>query len=69
MKWRAYTEWSKSEKDKYCILTHTHTHMYMESRKTGSNRDANIKNRLVDTVGEGEGETDRVALKHMYQHM
>ena len=43
--------------------------MYMESRKTGSNRDANIKNRLVDTVGEGEGETDRVALKHMYQHM
>ena len=24
----------------------------------GSNGDANIKNRLVDTMGEGEGETD-----------
>ena len=30
----------------------------MDSRKMGSNGDANIKNRLVDTMGEGEGETD-----------
>ena len=26
-----YTQWSKSKRDKYCILTHTHT--YIEYRK------------------------------------
>ena len=50
------SEVSQKEKDKCCILTHTH--IYVESRKMGSNGDANIKNRLVDTMGEGEGETD-----------
>ena len=48
----------------------------MESRKmvlmnlfAGSSGDADIKNRLVDPVGEGEGGTIRVALKHTHYHM
>ena len=51
---------SHKEKDKYHILN-----TYMESRKVvlmnlyqGSNRDADLKNRLVDTVGEGESGTN-----------
>lgn len=35
----------------------------------GSNGDADIKHRLVDTVGEGEGWDElRVELKHMHYH-
>ena len=35
----------------------------------GRNRDADIEYRLVDTAGEGEGETERVALKHTHYQM
>ena len=51
--------------------------MYLESRKmlllnlfAGSNDEADIENRLVDTVGkEREGWTEIVAWKHMHHHM
>ena len=50
---------SQKEKNKNHVLT-----IYMESRKMyswtylqGRNRDPDIENRLMDTVGEGEGET------------
>ena len=33
-------------------------------------RDTDIKNRLLDPVGEGEGGMiERIALKHVYYHM
>ena len=33
-------------------------------------RDTNIKNRLLDFVGEGEGRMiERITLKHVYYHM
>ena len=51
------SEASWKKKNKYCISMHI-----MESRKMvlmsilqGSNGDADIENRLVDTIGEGEG--------------
>ena len=51
-----YTEWSKSEKQVYNI------NAYMKFRKTkmtlllqDSKRDTSVKNRLLDSVGEGEG--------------
>ena len=35
-----------------------------------SKRDTDIKNRLLDSVGEGEGGIfERIALKHVYYHM
>ena len=44
------SEVSQKEKNKYCTLTHIYG-IYLQD----SNGDADIKNRLVDTVGEGEG--------------
>ena len=52
------SEIKQKEKNKYSILTH----VYMESLKNwywwtylqGMNRDADVENGLVDTVGEGE---------------
>ena len=37
----------------------------------GSNEDADIEKRLVDTVGEGQGgaKIERVALKYIHYHM
>ena len=32
-----------------------------------SKRDTDVKNRLLDSVGEGEG--GRIALKHVYYHI
>ena len=54
-----YTEWSKSERDKYHIK-----HIYMVARKIilmilllqDSKRDTNIENRLMVTMGKEEGE-------------
>ena len=57
-----YTEWSKSEIVK---VSYINVYTHMESRKMspwtywqGSNGDADIGNRLVDTVGEDEGGTN-----------
>ena len=47
----------------------------MEFRMTvmmvqGSKRNTDVKNRLLDYVGEGEGEIfERIALKHVHYHM
>ena len=35
----------------------------------GSKRDTDVKNRLLDYVGEGMGGMMRTALKHVYYHM
>ena len=43
-------EVSQKEKNKYCTLTHIYG-IYLKD----SNGDADRENRLVDTVGEGEG--------------
>ena len=50
-----YTEWS--QKDKYHILTHIWNleRWYRWSCVQGSKGDADIKNRLLDSVGKGEG--------------
>ena len=56
-----YTEWvSQKEKNKYCILTHIWNlgRRYWWSYLWDSSRDTDIQNRLVDTVGEGEGGTN-----------
>ena len=34
----------------------------------GSKRDTDVKNRLLDYMGEDEGGTERKALKHVYYH-
>ena len=53
------TEVSQKEKDKYRILVHMESRkMVLMSLLQGSNGDADIENRLLDTVGEGEGGTN-----------
>ena len=63
------SEVSQKEKHQYSILTH----IYIEFRKMvimtlyvrqQSKRDTDVKNRLLDSVGEGE-----VGMKHVYYHM
>ena len=65
---------SKSEREKQisyvnaCIwnLEKWYSWTYLQ----GSNRDADLKKGLVDTIGEGEGGmNETVALKHMLYHM
>ena len=69
-----YTEWSKSERK--ASIQHINAYVwnlerctwwpYMYDRK----RDTDIKNRLLDSVGEGRvGWFERIALKHVYYHM
>ena len=46
-----------SQKDKYCILTHIHQTWKDGnwSHMQGSKGDTDVKNRVLDSVGEGEG--------------
>ena len=61
--WAYYIEWSKSEREKQisyfnaylCNLERQYWWTYLQ----GSNGDADIENRLVDTVHEGYGGTNR----------
>ena len=52
------SEVSQKEKDKYCILTHIYG---IQNDGTynppvqGSKGDTDVKNRLLDSLGEGEG--------------
>ena len=46
---------SQEEKDQYCILTCIYGIWYQQSYVQGSNGDADVKNRLLDSVGDGEG--------------
>ena len=62
-----YTEWSQKE-DRYCILTHIYG--ICKILLAGSKGDTDIKNKLLDTEGEGEdGMVWRIALKHIHYHM
>ena len=55
------SELSQKEKDKYHILMHIYIYIwnlekwYWSINLGSHNRDADIQNRLVDIVGEGEG--------------
>ena len=43
---------------------------YQRSYMQGSKGDTDVKNRLLDSVGEGEGGIfERIALKHVHYHM
>ena len=53
-----YTEWSKSEREKQIL----YINIYMEFRQMdqqpyvqGSKGDTDVRNRLLDSAGEGEG--------------
>ena len=54
-----YTEWSKSEREKQISYTNTYIwnleKRYWWTYLHGSNRDVDMENGLVVTVGEGEG--------------
>ena len=52
------SEISQKEKDRYCALMHVWNleREYWWTCFQGSNGDADRESRLVDTVGEGEGE-------------
>ena len=54
-----HSEVSQKKKDKYCILTHIYG-IYKDSTdnptcKVGSKGDTDVKNRLLDSTGDGEG--------------
>ena len=49
------TKVSQKEKDKYYILMHIYIWNLERSYMHDSKGDANIKNRLLDSVGEGKG--------------
>ena len=54
-----YTEWSKSEKERQRLYIITYTwnleRWYQRSYMQGSKGDRDVKNSLLDSVGEGEG--------------
>ena len=73
-----YSEWSKSEREKQISYINTHTwkleRWYWWTYLQGSNGDADIKNRLMNTGGvAGRKEwvrwMERVAWNHKYYHM
>ena len=52
-----YTEWSKSERERQTLYSNTYIwnleRWYQRSYMQGSKVDADIKNRFLDSVGEG----------------
>ena len=54
-----YTEWSKSERERQILYINAYIWnlegRYRQSYMQGSKGDTDVKNRFVDTVGEGEG--------------
>ena len=54
-----YTEWNKSESQKQMLCINAYMwnleKWYWWTYMLGKNRDVDIQNRLMDTVGEGEG--------------
>ena len=54
-----YTEWSQSERERHIPYIHAHTwnleRWYWQSYVQGSKGNTDVKNRLLDSVGEGEG--------------
>ena len=61
-----YTEWSKSEKEKQILYINAYIlnleKLYWWTYFQGRNRDTDIDNGFVDTVREGEGQIERIAL-------
>ena len=71
---------SQKTKNKYCILTHAHVFIYIDiyiiwnletwyrwTYLQRRNRDADVENGLVDTVGEGRvGQAERGAVEYIY---
>ena len=69
-----YTEWSKSERK--APIQYINGYIWNLEKwwwwpyMLDSKRDTEIKNRLLDSVGEGKvGWFERIALKHIYYHM
>ena len=50
-----YTEWSKSERETPIQYINTYIWNLKRSYMQGSKRDTDVKNRLLDYVGEGKG--------------
>ena len=54
-----YTEWSKSERERQILYIYAYIwnleRQYQWSYMQGSKGDTDVKNRLLDSVGEGEG--------------
>ena len=54
-----YTEWSKSERERQILYMNTYIwnleRQYWRSYMQGSKGDTDVKNRLLDSAGEGEG--------------
>ena len=68
-----YIEWSKSERKRQMLYINTYTweleRCYWQSYMQGSNGDTDVKNRLLDSMGEGEDVMIwRRALKHVHYH-
>ena len=67
-----HMEWSKSEREKQTLYIKAYIWNLERQRSwmQGSNGDADIENRLVDTVGvEGVERIERVTLKHILYHV
>ena len=65
-----YTEWSKSEREKQ--ISYINAYVWSLGKWSwrtylqGSNRDADMENRLVDTVAKGEGGTNWESIIERY---
>ena len=68
-----YTEWSKKERERQILYINTYIwnleKQYWKPNILGSKGDTGIKNRILDSVGEGKGWFKRIALKHLHYHM
>ena len=57
--WVYYTEWSKSERERQILYSNTCMRnlerWYWWSYMQGSKGDTDVKDRLLDSVGEGDG--------------
>ena len=70
-----YTDWSKSERERQISYINAYIwdleRSYWRAYVQGSKGNTDIKKRLLDTVGGGEGGIwlARIVLKHIYYHM
>ena len=65
-----YTEWIKSEREKQMYINTYIWNLekwYWWTYLQGRNGDADIRNRLLDTVGEGESERNGESRKDIYK--
>ena len=67
-------EWGKSERETQILYINTYIwnleRQCQQSYMQGSKGDTDVKNRLLDSVGEGEGGWfERISLKYADYHM